>query len=507
MPPRTYRHWLISALILLAGLLITGLLQLQATHRIALLGQQQFSNDSQQLSNRLQQRLTEFGYLLTATSALYKASDSVSRAELHTFIQGLSIETLYPDLLSIGYFQPQAAANEPQQIDIVRTPKGLTAIAPIIYATGHDPFNEPARAAALNLARSSGKAVLTDKMALPDPSNLSKSHTGFMLYLPVYRHDCLCTDQSTRLKQHIGWVHVAFRASDLLQNSADNSDIDLVLYDGTSADDNTLAASYRQNPDHTPRYNSQQSLNVFGHSLLLRLYSSAAYENRQSLQNADTTTLWSGAFISLLLAVMAWIMVRSHSVLPPVEASNDEDDDSTKTIDQQKQEHVLKTIYVRADKLLLNIMLLLLLVSAGIGVFHDSALLTLVIGVPLVASVYWLTHRQAGSLLTRCSIATVMMLLVALQIQQSHGMIETHFAVFIVLSFLLFYRDWRPIAVAVGVTTLHHTLFNSLQSMGWPVYLFDHGNDFERVAIHIAYVSFEACALIYRAIDTKQQLL
>jgi hypothetical protein len=39
----------------------------------------------------------------------------------------------------------------------------------------------------------------------------------------------------------------------------------------------------------------------------------------------------------------------------------------------------------------------------------------------------------------------------ALTIQQSQGMIESHFGIFTLLAFLLYYRDWRPIVAAAGL--------------------------------------------------------
>jgi methyl-accepting chemotaxis protein len=62
----------------------------------------------------------------------------------------------------------------------------------------------------------------------------------------------------------------------------------------------------------------------------------------------------------------------------------------------------------------------------------------------------------------------------ALLIHQMRGMIEMHFGIFVLLAFLLFYRDWLCLVVAAAVIAVHYLGFYLLQCQGVPVYVFPH---------------------------------
>jgi methyl-accepting chemotaxis protein len=91
------------------------------------------------------------------------------------------------------------------------------------------------------------------------------------------------------------------------------------------------------------------------------------------------------------------------------------------------------------------------------------------------------------------------MCLAAAVIHQGHGMIELLFAIFSLLAFLLYYRDWKPLVLGSVVVAVHHVLFDILQRSGAPVYVMDHHHGLEYVAVHAADVVVEAVILVYMA--------
>jgi methyl-accepting chemotaxis protein len=109
-------------------------------------------------------------------------------------------------------------------------------------------------------------------------------------------------------------------------------------------------------------------------------------------------------------------------------------------------------------------------------------------------------------LVTRCTIAAALMIFTGLHIQQVHGMIEMHFGVFVLLAFLLFYRDWVPLVVAVGVVAVHHFAFDFLQRSGAPVWVFAANTGFSIVLIHAAYAIFETALLIVMAVRLRAEI-
>jgi methyl-accepting chemotaxis protein len=92
-------------------------------------------------------------------------------------------------------------------------------------------------------------------------------------------------------------------------------------------------------------------------------------------------------------------------------------------------------------------------------------------------------------------------------IQQTHGMIETHFGIFALLAFLVYYRDWRPVVAAAGVIAVHHLAFNFMQASGLGVYVLASGANLGIIIIHAAYVVVEAGVLVFMAIAMRREAL
>src|SRR5579859_3326782 len=124
------------------------------------------------------------------------------------------------------------------------------------------------------------------------------------------------------------------------------------------------------------------------------------------------------------------------------------------------------------DRLLLGVIGLLMLASLGLASWYGTWTEALVIGLPAAIVPAWLVASSPGVLVTRCAIAASLVIFTALEIHQAHGMIELHFGFFVLLAFLLFYRDWVPLVVAAGLTAVHHLALDYLQRSGAPVWVF-----------------------------------
>lgn len=161
--------------------------------------------------------------------------------------------------------------------------------------------------------------------------------------------------------------------------------------------------------------------------------------------------------------------------------------------------------YQRGDCLMVGVCWLLLAYAFALAFWYDTWILVLVIGIPaaLVPSIF--AYLQCGSRISRVAVAAAFMVFSALHIHQSKGMIEMHFGIFILLAFLLYYRDWLPILVATGVIAVHHLGFNYLQVAGEAVYVFDHRLGLGIVLLHAAYVVFEAFILVILANKLKSE--
>lgn len=101
-----------------------------------------------------------------------------------------------------------------------------------------------------------------------------------------------------------------------------------------------------------------------------------------------------------------------------------------------------------------------------VGFFTQTLLLASLVGVATLPLTYIAQHQWQGHVINGLIKAAVMMCWSAVLIEQSGGMIEAHFSIFILLSVLILYSDWRVIAFGGLVIALHHALFTWLQYQG-----------------------------------------
>ncbi len=114
-----------------------------------------------------------------------------------------------------------------------------------------------------------------------------------------------------------------------------------------------------------------------------------------------------------------------------------------------------------------------LLLCLIVGIATGTLWLVAAFAVLAFPAVYLLQQQGFGPLVNGCAMAALFMGLSALLIEQTGGLIEAHFSIFIMLSLLILYSDWRVIACGAGVIAVHHALFTWLQFHGW-VQLYAH---------------------------------
>ncbi|ARP80198.1 chemotaxis protein [Bordetella genomosp. 8] len=155
---------------------------------------------------------------------------------------------------------------------------------------------------------------------------------------------------------------------------------------------------------------------------------------------------------------------------------------------------LLEASYRRVDRAMLPLLWALFIIALCLAPQYGRWTSALAVGVPAVLLptllIVWLPSR----LFTRLTVATALMVFAALQIHLLSGMTEMHFGVFVLLSLLLAYRDWRPIACAAVVIAIHHVSFNFLQQWGYSVSCFTQPG-LRIVALHAAYLVVQAGAL------------
>ncbi len=163
-------------------------------------------------------------------------------------------------------------------------------------------------------------------------------------------------------------------------------------------------------------------------------------------------------------------------------------------------DRILQAQRAGADRTMLVMMVFLTGVCLLTGALADGLALAAAVALPALVVPALIYRAAPGSLASRLAIAMALMVYSALTIQLSAGMVETHFGIFTLLAFLLYYRDWRPIVAAAGLIALHHVGFGALQHLGLGgVRLLPGQVQVGTIVLHAAYVVFEAGVLIFMA--------
>jgi methyl-accepting chemotaxis protein len=157
----------------------------------------------------------------------------------------------------------------------------------------------------------------------------------------------------------------------------------------------------------------------------------------------------------------------------------------------------------QAEHTMLGTLGFLFACGLAVAAVTDTWAVALIVGLPSCLVPLLLSRLAPGTLAPRLAIGCAFMIFSAQFIQQSRGLIEAHFLIFVLLAFLLYFRDWRTIICAAVLIAVHHVLFDYLQASNAGLYVFNYGSGFKIVALHAVFVVFEAGVLVYLAIRLR----
>ncbi|WP_409372744.1 hypothetical protein [Pseudoalteromonas sp. bablab_jr011] len=152
------------------------------------------------------------------------------------------------------------------------------------------------------------------------------------------------------------------------------------------------------------------------------------------------------------------------------------------------------------SRLFTYLFILLFLESLILGVVFSTLLSGVLTGLILLSLPLWMLHKHPDSALTAHIVAAGCMMFSFLHIQQSFGLIEVHFEIFILMAVLIMFVEWRVFITALAFVAVHHLSFYYLQINDAGVYVFDPDRlFFSTVLIHAAYAIVEAIVAGYIA--------
>ena len=157
-----------------------------------------------------------------------------------------------------------------------------------------------------------------------------------------------------------------------------------------------------------------------------------------------------------------------------------------------------------ADKILLiSVMIFSITVAFITSLQHGYFILGIVGGLIMTIACTIAYKTMSGTTMCRVIMATSLVGLLAITVQQSHGLGEGHFLFFLGFTILIRYRDALPLFLFVGLTVVHHLSITYCQSIGvelWgqPITIFSWGEQtgWGLIAPLVYHVIFAVLSLI-----------
>ncbi len=297
----------------------------------------QFGFALRETVGHVEQRLQGYEQMLRGVQALFSTTDLGNRVALHDFVEGLRLDANFSGVQVIGVVEwvPEHdlsthTANFKNNgfPDYMIKPEGQRDVyAPIVQrepfvgrnraAPGTDVWSNPVRRMALEKARDSGKVAITGKVTLFVDAD-HEATPGFIMYLPIYARGKPTDQIEQRRANLIGWVYAAFHMNDFMASLYGNRSpgLTLAIYDDVETHEGArlYSAESGANAVQTtakPAFSANEYMVVAGHTWTLSLSTQPAFEEQYGA-GSGTVIVVAGSLLSLLLALLAWLLVNGR---------------------------------------------------------------------------------------------------------------------------------------------------------------------------------------------------
>ena len=342
-PSQTFKHThahllpiLLALAVLVLSLGVTSWVWQHAQETSSERLKSEFRSETNEMTTRIQQRMSSYEHMLRSTLGFISASDKVRRDEFNIYISSLDLSENYPGMTGIGiaWLVPkdmleQHIAETRMQgvVDYRILPSGDRQVyAPIVMrypdgghnhaAMGYDPYSDPLRRAAMNKASKSGSIAMTTKLLMVTETQ----NDGLLMYLPIYRNKAIPATLADRQANIAGWVYAAIRTNEMMTALIDDRepDFEFAIYDGVDETDEALL--YRSNNDagssHYHAVKNVSRIHIGFHTWTIAYRSLPAFETRVSTGKPNSIAE-TGMTLSLLLALLMYLLAagRGHALV------------------------------------------------------------------------------------------------------------------------------------------------------------------------------------------------
>ncbi len=321
--------YVLSLLVLAASLALAIAWWRSASARETEAARTEFAARADEASALLARRLGNYELVARGGVSLFASVARPSRRQWQNYVDGLSLESRYPELVGLGF---AAYASGPELVAMQELqrqageglfqvrPRGVREYyGPILYldprtmanagAIGFDMYSEPVRHAAMESARDSGQPRLSGRVALVQDAGRDVS--ALLLFLPVYRAGDRPGSVAARRESMQGWVYVPFHVHEFVASAMRNAPYRLRLrIVDVSGGGEELYADPEWHGDAA--FASSATLEAYGRHWRLEFRSGPTSALEARMSNLRTT-LGVAVLASFLLFGIALVLARTHS--------------------------------------------------------------------------------------------------------------------------------------------------------------------------------------------------
>ncbi len=337
VPRMGVRTIFLPLLILVVALGITWLAW-NHEHQVSRVGlRSQFDSSLREAASRIEQRMAAYEQILRGVQGLLATTGMFDRSALRDYVNTIQLDTNYAGIQAIGVVELVPSQRKDGHISAMRRlgfvdyeihPEGPRDVyAPIIQREpyfgrnrarlGFDPWSDPVRRLAMEKARDSSMAALSGKVRLTIDAEVD-APPSFVMYLPLFAQGQPHGSVTQRRAHLAGWVYIAFRMSDFMASLYGTLPQGLTLAIFDDVDLSEAALLYRSAEDSARRQRPAEDLltaNEYlvaaGHTWTLSMSTLPEFETRFG-HDAASVIAMAGTGLSLLVALLAWMMVTGR---------------------------------------------------------------------------------------------------------------------------------------------------------------------------------------------------
>ena len=307
----------------------------------------QFERRTETAEAAIRSRMVAYEQILRSGAARIASASTVSRGEWRDFIARLQLEERYPGIQSVGYAQRVKASERDAHVKRVRA-EGLPAYEirpapvdgadayPIVFnepfsgrnaqVIGYDPSTEARRREAMDHALEAADAAVTGKLVLAGDAyrGLEGQQPGFLMFVPVFRHDARALPPVERDAELMGYVMGSFRMYDLMRGILDEGVLqvlDMRVYDAGATADAALIDTrnaWRATPSQAaPEFSRQVKFRMPGRMWNIQFVSRPEFD-AVLRDSRPWGILGAGVFASFIVFVLVTALVsawnRAHNL-------------------------------------------------------------------------------------------------------------------------------------------------------------------------------------------------